>query len=136
MHEASFEEGLDSILDRDPRYRRDAYLFVRKALDFTKTTIREPREGLHVTPRELLEGIRTYALAHFGPMAITVLEEWGVTRCEDFGEIVFNLIGAGVFSKTDTDNREDFRGAYTFEEAFRHPFLPEGKLPKDIKSIV
>lgn len=136
MQEASFEEGLESILARDPRYRREAYLFVRDALEFTKTTARERRDGLHVTGQELLSGIRTYALAQFGPMVITVLEDWGISRCEDFGEIVFNMVDASLLSKTDSDRREDFHGGYTFEEAFRHPFLPESKLPKGIKTIV
>jgi uncharacterized repeat protein (TIGR04138 family) len=142
MQEASFEEGLESILAKDPRYRRDAYLFVRDALDFTKTTVPKRGEGLqatdqvHVTGQELLAGIRTFALTQFGPMVITVLEEWGVSRCEDFGEIVFNMVDAGLLSKTDSDSRQDFQGGYTFEEAFRHPFLPESKLPKDIKTIV
>jgi uncharacterized repeat protein (TIGR04138 family) len=88
-----------------------------------------------VTGRELLSGIRTYALAQFGPMAMTVLDEWGVTRCEDFGEIVFNMVDAGLLSKTDSDSREDFQGGYSFDEAFRNPFLPQGKLPKDMKSV-
>ncbi len=132
MQEASIEEGIGLILAKDSRYARDAYLFLRDALDFTKSTV---RERLHVTGQELLGGIRSYALVQFGPMARTVLEEWGVTRCEDFGEIVFNLVDAGLLSKTASDSREDFQGGYTFEEAFRRPFLPESKLPKDMKSI-
>jgi uncharacterized repeat protein (TIGR04138 family) len=142
MQEASFEEGLESVLEKDPRYHRDAYLFVRDALDFTKTTFADRRkspestEQLHVTGQELLSGIRTFALAQYGPMAMTVLEEWGLTRCEDFGEIVFNMVEGGLLSKTDSDSRDDFHGGYSFEEAFRHPFLPGSKLPKDIKSAI
>jgi uncharacterized repeat protein (TIGR04138 family) len=142
MQEASFEEGLESLLAKDTRYHRDAYLLVRDALDFTKTTFVERRkslqatEQLHVTGQELLAGIRTYALAQYGPMTMTVLEEWGVTRCEDFGEIVFNMVDAGLLSKTDSDSREDFQGGYSFEEAFRNPFLPQSKLTKDIKSAI
>ena len=142
MQEASFEEGLESVLEKDARYHRDAYLFVRDALDFTKTTFADRRkspestEQLHVTGQELLAGIRTFALAQYGPMAMTVLEEWGVTRCEDFGEIVFNMVDGGLLSKTDSDSRDDFQGGYSFEEAFRHPFLPGSKLPKDIKSAI
>ena len=130
------------VIAKDTRYHRDAYLLVRDALDFTKTTYADRRksleatEALHVTGQELLAGIRTYALAQFGPMAMTVLEEWGVTRCEDFGEIVFNMVDAKLLSKTDSDSREDFQGGYSFEEAFRTPFLPQSKLPKDIKSEV
>jgi uncharacterized repeat protein (TIGR04138 family) len=137
MHEANFDEVVEQILAKDPRYRRDAYIFVRDALDFTqKITPKERREGLHVTGQELLAGIRDYTLAQFGPMAITVLEEWGITRCEDFGEIVFNIVEAGLFSKTDNDSRDDFQNGYTFEEAFRKPFLPQDKLPKEPKSLV
>jgi uncharacterized repeat protein (TIGR04138 family) len=136
MHEANFEEGLEMILAKDPRYPRDAYLFVRDALDFTqKSAAREHRQGLHVTGQELLAGIRDYTLAQFGPMAITVLEEWGITRCEDIGEIVFNVVDAGLFSKTDTDSRADFQGGYDFEEAFRKPFLPSSKMSNEPKSV-
>lgn len=138
MHEASFEEGLELILAKDPRYRMDAYSFVRDALDFTqKVTIREHRKALHVTGQQLLAGIRDFTLSQFGPMAITVLEEWGIKRCEDFGEIVFNMVESGMLSKTDKDSREDFQGGYDFEEAFRKPFLPKGKATaKETKFLV
>ncbi|PYJ17294.1 MAG: hypothetical protein DME94_03735, partial [Verrucomicrobia bacterium] len=39
--------------------------------------------------------------------------------------IVFNLIGAGVFGKTEEDSIEDFKNVYDFEEAFMKPFAPE-----------
>ena len=137
MHEASFEEGLELILEKDLRYQRDAYLFVREALDFTqKTASKEGREGQHVTGQQLLAGIRDFALAQFGPMAITVLEEWGITRCEDFGEIVFNMVENKLLAKTDTDSREDFQGGYEFDEAFRKPFLPQNRGAKETKPVV
>ena len=59
-----------------------------------------------------------------------MLNSWGVKRCTDFGDIVFNLIEYNVFSKTDNDRREDFTDLYSFEEAFLKPFLPT-KLRKD-----
>jgi uncharacterized repeat protein (TIGR04138 family) len=129
MQEVSFESALELILRTDARYHRDAYHFVREALDFTqKLTGRDQaHRPQHVTGQELLEGIRQYALSQFGPMTITVLEAWGVTGCEDFGNIVFNLVEARFFGKTETDSRDDFRGGYTFEDAFRKPFLPASK---------
>jgi len=140
MHEANFDEGIELILSRDPRYRRDAYVFVRDTLDYTKKGLTR-REGIpmtdneHVTGQELLAGVREYALAQFGPMAITVLEDWGITRCEDIGEIVFNIVEAGLFSKTDTDSRADFQNGYDFDEAFRKPFLPQSKLTQPAKPV-
>jgi uncharacterized repeat protein (TIGR04138 family) len=129
MHEATFEEGLDLILAKDPRYHRDGYLFVREALDYTqKAIIKENRGQLrHVSGQELLDGIRDYALSQFGPMVITVLEEWGIRACTDFGEIVFNLVEASLLAKTDKDTREDFQNGYDFHEAFEKPFLPKTK---------
>jgi uncharacterized repeat protein (TIGR04138 family) len=130
MHEVSFEEALELIQAKDPRYQRDAYLFVREALDYTQKNIGKDNKGRirHVTGQELLEGIRDFALAQFGPMTLTVLEEWGIRACSDFGEIVFNMVEIGLLAKTDKDNRTDFAEGYDFFEAFRKPFLPQSKL--------
>jgi uncharacterized repeat protein (TIGR04138 family) len=38
--------------------------------------------------------------------------------------MVFQLINARVFGKTDSDTIEDFSGGYSFEEAFVTPFQP------------
>jgi uncharacterized repeat protein (TIGR04138 family) len=129
MHETSFEEALENVLAKDRRYHRDAYLFVREALDYTqKSVARETRGQLrHVTGQQLLAGIRDYALGEFGPMTITVLQEWGIRRCEDFGEIVFNMVEANWLAKTEKDSRADFQDGYDFEAAFRQPFLPKAK---------
>jgi uncharacterized repeat protein (TIGR04138 family) len=129
MQPSGFDEVLDKIIARDPRYHRDAYLFLREALDHTQKTVSKENKNTvrHVSGQELLSGIRDYALLQFGPMALTVLEEWGVCRGEDFGEIVFNLVDNGLLSKTPQDSREDFKGGYDFNQAFRQPFLPRQK---------
>jgi uncharacterized repeat protein (TIGR04138 family) len=129
MHEVSFEEALARIEAKDARYHRDAYLFVREALDHTQKTIGKDARGRirHVTGQELLTGIREYALQQFGPMTKAVFKEWGVHCCPDFGEIVFNMVEVGWLAKTEKDSRADFQGGYDFEEAFRKPFLPQSK---------
>ena len=58
-------------------------------------------------------------------MVMTVFDSWGIHSCEDVGNIVFNLIGAGVFGKTEDDSIEDFKNVYRFEEAFVKPFAPD-----------
>lgn len=97
MYEENFEEALEFLRAKDPRYQREAYIFVREALDHTQKTIGQEKHGRirHVTGQELLSGIRDYALAQFGPMAMMVLEEWGIHNCADFGEIVFNMVENG-----------------------------------------
>jgi uncharacterized repeat protein (TIGR04138 family) len=129
MHEASFDDKIEVIRTKDPRYQREAYLFVREALDYTQKNIGKDNRGRirHVTGQELLAGIRDFALAQFGPMALMLLEEWGVRQCRDFGDIVFNMVEADLLAKTEKDSRADFENGYDFYEAFRKPFLPAGK---------
>lgn len=125
------EETLDKITLRDQRFHRDAYYFVRDALDVAqKKFCNGGREPQHVSGQQLLEGIRDHAVSEFGPMAMMVLGEWGVTECEHFGDIVFNMVEESLLGKTDEDTREDFKGGYDFEEAFRKPYLPTGKPKK------
>jgi uncharacterized repeat protein (TIGR04138 family) len=126
MQELTFDTTLDLLLAKDARYQRDAYLFVKDALDHTqKLVAKQNREQMrHVSGQELLNGIRDFALSQFGPMTKMVFEEWGINRCEDFGEIVFNMVEIGLLGKTEKDSREDFGNGYSFDEAFRKPFLP------------
>lgn len=121
-----FNSALDPVLAQDPRFPREAYLFVREALDHTQELLvkRGGKLPRHVSGMELLDGIRDLAIKQFGPMAITVFDEWRIRRCEDFGEIVFNLVENKILSKTDEDSREDFKRGYDFTEVFRRPYLP------------
>lgn len=127
MQKIGFAEALDSIVASDPRYARDAYVFLRDALDFTTKQQKKIRGTTvrHVAGPELLEGVRQYSLKEFGPLVVTVFSYWGIHTCEDIGHMVFNLIGAGIFGKTDEDSMEDFKSVYDFDEAFVKPFAPE-----------
>ena len=130
MQAVDFEQVLEIITATDTRYHKDAYHFLRDALDFTQKKVAKTLKGevKHVTGQELLDGVRLYALEQFGPMTITVFEEWGVRCGEDFGDIVFNMVEAGLLAKTEKDSREDFQGGYSFSEAFQNPFLPSSKI--------
>jgi len=133
MQTLDFDQTVEQIADTDQRYAADAYYFLRDALDHTQKTLKEDsnarKQPQHVSGKQLLEGIRKLALEQFGPMALTVLHDWGITRCEDFGEIVFNMVDSKLLSKTQEDTREDFKSIYDFEEAFRTPFLPKFARP-------
>ncbi|MDP7011115.1 MAG: hypothetical protein QF685_07025 [Verrucomicrobiota bacterium] len=126
IHKQSYDEVLDAIIASDPRYHRDAFHFVREGLDYTQQTISKQEKGIvrHISGQELLGGMRAHALEEYGPMALVVLNEWGVSCCEDFGEIVFTMIEYDLLARTAEDSRDDFKGSYSFDEAFRQPFLP------------
>lgn len=129
MQSNHFSEVLDLIQQEDSRFDKDAYHFVRRALDYTLKQHAEDAEraSRHVTGAELLEGIRAYALRQYGPLALTVFYAWNVRCCEDFGDIVFQLVDYGILGKTDRDRKADFAEVYSFERAFLDPFLPETK---------
>jgi uncharacterized repeat protein (TIGR04138 family) len=135
MQEVNFDAVLDIILTKDPRYTREVYHFLREALDFTQKIVSKENRGSvrHVTGQELLDGLRQYALQQYGPMTVTVFEEWGVTNCKDFGELVFNMVESGLLAKTDRDSRDDFQDGYDFTEAFRKPYWPESRLKTEAK---
>jgi uncharacterized repeat protein (TIGR04138 family) len=129
MQNVSFTEALDAVITSDPRYARDAYVFLRDSLEFTLKKRRKGRreESSDVPATELLDGFRVHALKEYGPMSRLVLESWGVRSCEDIGNLVFNLVEGGVFSKTDRDTLEEFRSGFDFDEAFLAPFRPQRK---------
>jgi uncharacterized repeat protein (TIGR04138 family) len=122
---------LVEVVRHDPRYAYEAYEFVYAALRHAQQTLgREPptemkktSEGdYHVTGPQLLEGVRDLALREFGLMARTVFRTWGINRTADIGEIVFNLVAANLMSKTDEDNRDDFRDVYDLDRVLVHDY--------------
>lgn len=110
-------------------YPLDAFEFVQRGLDFTVRRAHgdlqdeyDPQDpdqpSRHVSGRMLCEGLRDYALQQYGLLAATVLRRWRVTRCEDFGRIVFAMVESGMMHKTDDDSIADFQNLFTFKEAF------------------
>jgi uncharacterized repeat protein (TIGR04138 family) len=134
---------LEDVVRRDPRYAYEAYEFTFAALAHTQKLLGkvpppEPTEpageghsgsepSYHVSGRQLLEGVRDLALEQFGLMARTVFRLWGINRTDDFGEIVFNLVEAGLMSKTSEDDRADFRAIYDLDEALVRGYRISGK---------
>jgi uncharacterized repeat protein (TIGR04138 family) len=119
------------LLQQDLRYHIEAYQFVREALAYAQETLKMPAQGAegehHITGQQLCEAIRQYAVEQYGYMALTVLNNWGVHRTGDFGEIVYNLIRIKHMKKSESDRREDFDDVYVFETAFEPVFELSGK---------
>jgi len=135
MQALRFDTAIENILKRETRFEAGAYFLLKDALDFTlKRTREEHGEERHVSGAELIHGFRDHALEEFGPMALTLLEEWGVTQCSDVGDMVFELIEEGMFGRQDSDTREDFANHYEFSEAFLSPYLPKGTVTAGLDS--
>ncbi|WP_165230061.1 Minf_1886 family protein [Aquisphaera insulae] len=140
-------EQLARVIATDSRYTIEAYAFVLEGLKHARSRklrarrrkqerTRGPgprkkrpagegsepkseKESGHVTGRELCLAARQVALRYYGPMAVTVLDQWGVRSTSDIGEIVYNLIRSGDLDKTPSDKRSDFDDVYDFATALR-----------------
>ena len=105
----NYVSKLREIVRTDPRYDIEAYFFVQNALSFCISKLETRR---HITGRELLDSIRKYTIQEYGPLGREVLEHWGVYRCEDFGEIVFNMVEDGLLRKSEMDSKKDFENNF------------------------
>ncbi|MCD6169693.1 MAG: hypothetical protein J7J76_03955 [Candidatus Latescibacteria bacterium] len=106
---------IEKVAAKTGKYKQQAYLFAYLALEYTLNKLPVRR---HISARELLEGIKQYAKELYGPMARVVLEYWGVRKTEDFGQIVFALVEAGLMAKREEDSLEDFKDVYDLKEEF------------------
>ncbi len=108
---------------RDSRYRISAYGFVLNGLEYYISRIGTKR---HVSGEELSYGLAEFAARQFGPLAHDVLCAWGIEKTDDFGAIVYNLIGIGLMSRRDEDRLEDFFSVFNLK-AYLDAY-PEQKL--------
>jgi uncharacterized repeat protein (TIGR04138 family) len=106
--------ALRAAVEKNPRYHVDAYRFICEAVEYTCTKLGGRRD---VSGRELLEGICALALSRFGYLARIVFEHWGITRTDDFGEMVFILVEVGLLGKSPRDSMADFHEVFGLREA-------------------
>jgi len=138
MHkENDFDNGIRKLLQHDERYQRGAYEFIRHAVTYTATRLKEenPETGRHISGQQLLDGFRQLALQQFGPLTIDVLNEWGLHASIDVGNVVFNLVNNGLLGASDEDSLSDFADGLDFREAFVKPFSESGGMPEALPKI-
>jgi uncharacterized repeat protein (TIGR04138 family) len=102
---SEFWLAVERIRAVDARYAPEAYAFVMESLDYTVQSLAERR---HVSAAELVDGLLRAAGERYGMLAFTVLQKWGIAGGPDVGEIVFQLIEAGILSRREEDSRDEF----------------------------
>lgn len=115
---------IETLAEKSGKYKSEAYLFIFEALEYT---LRKLNEHRHIKGQELLQGISEFGRSEYGPMTKTVFEYWGVTKTEDFGRIVFDLVNAELMGKTESDSIEDFKDYYDFDEEFVQKYKSDTK---------
>ena len=119
MDEIDFEtDSFSDIVAKDHRYNARAYALLMDVINY----LSEELETKHMDAGFILDEFRERTLDQYGPLSYTVLTEWGVERCEDIGEMMFNLVESKRVNKDDSDSPEAFVGRYDFEEAFKGPY--------------
>lgn len=129
---SEFPHPIFKVLRDDPRYKIEAYQFVREALSYAQDVMNlgvpesvpgdSQQAERHLTGQQLCEASRRYALEQYGLLAQTVLKSWGLNSTEDFGEIVYNLIEVDLMKKSENDRREDFDGVFDFDTGLTGAF--------------
>ncbi|MFB6345821.1 MAG: Minf_1886 family protein [bacterium] len=115
-------DELTEIAIENPRYEREAYLFVLNGLNWAFSQMGEKR---HLTGEEFTEFLVAFAREEFGELADCVLNEWGVYQTRDFGEIVYKLIESGKMTKEPEDSISDFDDVLDLDRALNDPdFVP------------
>lgn len=116
------EKSLEEIVDELGLFPLEAFVFLHEGIAYAVHSVhgkrKSPEQNMHVTGQQLCESLRDYAIAKYGMMAGLVLRSWGVRVTFDFGRMVYAMIEAGHFSKTETDSLDDFRDVYDFKTAF------------------
>lgn len=120
------QQVIQDLCRRDPRYPFEAYEFVFAALGYVQQEMKKKglfEEGSqHVSGQQLSTGCRDFAVQEFGLMAGTVLKSWNITRTDDIGEIVYNLIENQLMTKTDTDSKADFSNVFDMQKSLSQTF--------------
>jgi uncharacterized repeat protein (TIGR04138 family) len=113
-------EDLEACLQQaaaDSPYPAEAFLLV--LLSLPQRQQHEPPQ--HLEAAQLCWRIRARAIEDYGADAGRQLAEWSIHSCDDFGDIVYRLIDAGLMAKSERDAREDFHDVFRFETAFDIP---------------
>jgi uncharacterized repeat protein (TIGR04138 family) len=113
MNATNLDDRIRDIIKKDPRFTPEAYLFVMDTLNITKSQLN--REG-HLTGQELSYGVKSFGHYLFGLMAKRVFANWGIFKTDDIGDIVYNLIEAGMFGKSEEDDILDFHNVFDFKD--------------------
>ena len=132
--------SLMQLVRTDERYPIEAYLFVREALAFAadsmelgscsetsftedlESALQQSRRERHLTGQELCEASREYAINQYGFLAKVVLNQWRIYATQDFGEIVYRMINAGIMKKSSRDRKSHFDNVFDFDTVFQENF--------------
>lgn len=121
---SSFEAAVSRLTERYPEWKADAYFFLRSAMDVASERFAANRPNKHLSAEELYMSCCACALDEYGPLALLVLESWGVRSAADIGALVYNLIDEGIFRAQPGDTQDQFDELPCLADLLDAPYLP------------
>ena len=117
MEEVDFtSDTFEDIVAKDARFNARAYALLMDCVHYLG------EQGKHMSGEDILDEFKERALDQYGPLAYTVLTEWGLKCTEDIGEMMFNLTDAHRVRRDEGDSADSFAGGYDFKETFLGPY--------------
>ena len=118
MEEIDFEsDDFADVVAKDRRFDARAYALLMDVVSYLGGESKR-----RVSGEAILDEFRDRALDQYGPLTYRVLTEWGLSRTEDIGEMMFNLVEAHRIRRDDRDTADAFADGYDFKEAFLEPY--------------
>lgn len=128
-HTPPSDDGLDAqrqadlqqaitLSRQDSRYPAAAFLYL---MDTLREMLDARKEGDHVTGKEVCLALRQNLQKDFSLMAPDVLKSWNIVETNDFGNMVYDMVDAGLFSTSPQDSRADFVDVYPIPGALALP---------------
>jgi len=130
MEPEAEKPDMEEVIKADGRYPPMAYEFLHEGLNRAVREVHGKKAGpesqkpseaprdRHVSGKQLCLALRGLARERWGMLAPLVLGKWNIRSTLDFGNMVYVLVAAKWWGKTQEDSVEDFRDVYEFGEAF------------------
>lgn len=111
---ASFDPGYEKLRAQCPRFAREAYLVVFRALALATWQEGKPYQsgqcGRHANAAEVVAACQKLARQTWAEKAQPHLAGLGITSASDIGDIVYLLIENRLMGANEGDRRSDFDG--------------------------
>lgn len=111
MEDREWNEAILGILRKDSHYGVRAYDFVNKSVEYAigrEARGSRPSGNRHVSGSELVRGVLEYAVSVYSVFVCDVFRYWNLQTGRDVGNVVYNMIDAGLLSAGPNDAIEDF----------------------------
>ncbi len=120
LDEPEIQAGIARLARRYQNYRSEAFHFICRAVAFVNREVMEKHTRAHINSCQLTRGAQQLAINEYGPLALDVLQHWGIKSSRDIGNLVFALTEEKILITSEQDKPDDFPAD---EDEFRQALM-------------